>query len=754
MIINKSLIFSFLISLLISSITNGQGFKLPWKNGIQHIVSRTSNNPVQSGPHSSSCSPNSAYNGFTPHSYIAIDFDTPNGVYDEVRAAKAGTVIFAGLHTTLSSGYGRLVKIRHSDNTITYYAHNQQIFVTVGQVVDQGCLIADGGTTGNSTGDHIHFEWRDVGDVAFSDRRYPSFTECGCFVHAKYCYTSTNTLGSCNSTPCTPPVNDDCSSATLVSSNGPTLSGTVECASGSLGANTCTGCNCMSPDDLDVYYKFIAAATSHTITLSNYESNFDGLIELRSGCGSGLNIGCHDPSGSPSSVVNTFNGLTIGQTYYIRIMEWDNIGSPPSSPTFDIKVTHTACNSVPNITSINGNSNVCSNSSNTYSIAPVNGATSYTWTLPSGWTGTSTSPSITTTVGNSGGQIKVKANNACGSSNEQVLQVNVSGTLASPGAINGSVTVCENSTNVYSVSAVLGATSYTWTLPSGWSGVSTSSSISLIAGSNNGQISVKANNSCGSSVIETKQVLVNKLPSIPGNITGNSITCKNFSEGYSIIPVSNATSYTWEFPSGWIGNSTNTSVNAITGSSGGLVSVKANNACGSSALKSLQVNIVEIDNSVSVYNNELTALETASRVSYQWINCSDMQPVIGERDQDFIAFQNGNYALSLRLDGCVDTSDCFPVTTVGFLYYDQKIKLMAYPNPATNQINLSASGLVNDNYKITLTNIKGQKLIERDFTIQNSTLETQLDISKFSKGMYHVSINSINWSHTFTIEKQ
>ena len=72
---------------------------------------------------------------------------------------------------------------------------------------------------------------------------------------------------------------------------------------------------------------------------------------------------------------------------------------------------------------ISGGSLICPNTSLTYSIAPVAGANSYIWTLPSGWTGSSTSTSITVTANGSGGILKVKAANLCGSSDEQTLSI-------------------------------------------------------------------------------------------------------------------------------------------------------------------------------------------------------------------------------------------------------------------------------------------------------------------------------------------
>ncbi len=72
-----------------------------------------------------------------------------------------------------------------------------------------------------------------------------------------------------------------------------------------------------------------------------------------------------------------------------------------------------------------GGALICANTTLTYSIAPVAGADSYIWTLPSGWTGNSTSTSINVTANSAGGILKVKASNNCGNSNDQALSVSI-----------------------------------------------------------------------------------------------------------------------------------------------------------------------------------------------------------------------------------------------------------------------------------------------------------------------------------------
>ena len=70
------------------------------------------------------------------------------------RAVAAGVVTWAGNRT----GYGNLVEINHGDGYVTRYAHNQRTLVAVGQTVKRGDPIALMGSTGRSTGPHVHFE--------------------------------------------------------------------------------------------------------------------------------------------------------------------------------------------------------------------------------------------------------------------------------------------------------------------------------------------------------------------------------------------------------------------------------------------------------------------------------------------------------------------------------------------------------------------------------------------------------------------
>lgn len=88
---------------------------------------------------------------------IAADVGTP------VVAAAPGVVTYASWN---DGGYGNLVEITHSDGSVTVYAHNDRILVSEGQEVEQGEQISEMGSTGFSTGPHLHFEVHPPGQGA------------------------------------------------------------------------------------------------------------------------------------------------------------------------------------------------------------------------------------------------------------------------------------------------------------------------------------------------------------------------------------------------------------------------------------------------------------------------------------------------------------------------------------------------------------------------------------------------------------
>lgn len=91
------------------------------------------------------------------HHHTGVDYAAPTGT--PVRSILNAEVVFAGP----KGGYGNLVELRHADGTHTRYAHLDRIDVSLGQRLSRGDLVGTVGSTGQSTGPHLHFEVRQGG---------------------------------------------------------------------------------------------------------------------------------------------------------------------------------------------------------------------------------------------------------------------------------------------------------------------------------------------------------------------------------------------------------------------------------------------------------------------------------------------------------------------------------------------------------------------------------------------------------------
>ncbi len=183
------------------------------------------------------------------------------------------------------------------------------------------------------------------------------------------------------------------------------------------------------------------------------------------------------------------------------------------SPTRTLAVTVIPIPATPGAIS-GSNTNLCTNSSYTFSIGSVNHATSYHWNVPSGWNITSNNgTSITVTSGTSGGTISVSASNSCGTSGLSSINVSMLPAPTQPGAISGCTLMAYNALGItYSISPVANATSYNWLVPSGADiVVNTGTSITVnysgtMGVANSGNISVSAVNCNGTSTPRTLAV--------------------------------------------------------------------------------------------------------------------------------------------------------------------------------------------------------------------------------------------------------
>ena len=99
------------------------------------------------------------------HSHKGIDIGAPNGT--DIKAAAKGTVTYSGW----MGGYGNLIIITHENGIQTYYGHCSKLYASKGEEVEAGDVVAAVGSTGFSTGNHLHFEIRKNG-AQINPQRY------------------------------------------------------------------------------------------------------------------------------------------------------------------------------------------------------------------------------------------------------------------------------------------------------------------------------------------------------------------------------------------------------------------------------------------------------------------------------------------------------------------------------------------------------------------------------------------------------
>ncbi len=185
-----------------------------------------------------------------------------------------------------------------------------------------------------------------------------------------------------------------------------------------------------------------------------------------------------------------------------------------------------------------------------------------------------------------------------------------------PGPINGNSTICPGSSvYIYSVTPTNGASTYSWSLPGGWNGTSTTNSISVNTNGTAGTITLTAINACGSSSGQTTlAVTVGTLPSVSIS-PSNTVSC---SGDVLNLTANGANTYSWS--TGSIGN--NISVTPVTSTTYTVIGTDVN-GCTNTAIQSISVNPLPVLNisasSNSLCSGQADTLISSGAITYTWL---------------------------------------------------------------------------------------------------------------------------------------
>lgn len=159
--------------------------------------------------------------------------------------------------------------------------------------------------------------------------------------------------------------------------------------------------------------------------------------------------------------------------------------------------------------------------------------------------------------------------------------------------------------------------------------------------------------------------------------------------------------------------------------------------CDSLVTLNLTINSVS-DLTTSTSGATISANNTGA--TYQWLDCNNNNAEIAnETGQSFTATANGSYAVELTENGCIDTSACEMITTVGIIENSFGNGLIVYPNPTSGNFSINL-GTSYENVKIVITDISG-KLIDSRILTQTQLLNLSIEEPA---GIYIVSLQAGN----------
>lgn len=153
------------------------------------------------------------------------------------------------------------------------------------------------------------------------------------------------------------------------------------------------------------------------------------------------------------------------------------------------------------------------------------------------------------------------------------------------------------------------------------------------------------------------------------------------------------------------------------------------NAEGCDSILTIDLSFNSPDTSVSVFGDSLVANQSGA--NYQWIDCANnYTPIIGASQRGYKPSSNGNYAVVITLNNCIDTSSCHQLITTGLKKHLNQDFISVYPNPSNGVFYLK----MNEQADIFLYDASGKVV----YLNSSAYGKIEIDISDFSDGVYYL----------------
>jgi hypothetical protein len=446
-------------------------------------------------------------------------------------------------------------------------------------------------------------------------------------------------------------------------------------------------------------------------------------------------------------------GTTTSNTVTIQ---WNSIGAqtvsvnytagcPGSTPT----VYNVTVNPAP-VPTIGSTNNPCVGSTNNVYYTE-SGMTNYVWTVSNGTIVSGQGTSSINVTWNVIGLQTVTVNytnaNGCSAAQPTVYTVFVNSPPGAAGTITGPATVCAGATGiVYSTTPISGATSYSWTPPTGATIVSglgtTTITVNFTAGAVSGAMTVAGTNQCGNGPLSTLNITVNPLPGAAGTISGAASVCAGSTGNVYTVPViPNATSYSWTVPTGaTITSGANTNTITVTfgpNAGSGVITVQGVNSCGNGAVSAnFNVTINAIPAAPVVTANGAVLTSSVATGNQWYYEGTGLIP--NATGQTYTATITGWYWCTVTVNGC--TSDTSNHVYVLFVGQDEiaGASFNVYPVPNNGVFKVAIQSPVEETYTIRVYNQLGVNIHELSARTYGGHFESKVDLGLVADGVYSV----------------
>ncbi len=442
---------------------------------------------------------------------------------------------------------------------------------------------------------------------------------------------------------------------------------------------------------------------------------------------------------------------------------------------------------------IAGSPVACENATANYSVDPVAGAETYTWTAPAGClidgsasplTTVSNNVAITMPAGFTQGDISVASNYGCYTSAPRFMSL--TNVAAAPADLAGASQICPGSTMTYAISAVGGATSYNWTVPAGCviaaaAGNGTSIDVLFPAGYNevgqSGSVCVSANSACGTISPVVCQSVISMVPPMPSAIqstAGANGLCDGV-YSFSVKTNAQADIYDWQFPAAvsYVASATPNSIDLqfpATFTDGYVTVTARNSGCSvSSPMRKLLVRGAPAkpaailagtvcENSPATFSIDAVSGATA----YTWLLPANGTALVSQNNGGAspsadVTWGTGAGSVGVRAENSCGASQkqlIYVVPTCrlhgdGLTMEETTTRniFTLWPNPATDRVTIEFTA--NDNGLLTLADLSG-RVVKRFVLEAGSGLNrAEISVAGLPAGLYVASLdNGMNVMHT------